>query len=295
MVWKMSKSVGLFSGTVVGLTLFSIQWLLGASLSRQEMGMGFYLVGLVMLMTSAVIFVWAWNMYGLLRLRYHLDRNGLSIDGAGFHRAVPMNEIQSIEQSWVHDASQLKGIRWPGYIKGRMQAGAKPLLVYSTSPISRQLLVVTESAIYGISPRDPKGFLVDFETRRALGMVRNTVEKVEFSGLAAWAIWRDRLFWLPVIFALAANLVLIGLIMDRYPYLPERLALHFNSLGQADRIDAKEGLLIIPGIGLLALGVNILVGVLCYRWERLGSYVLAWSALGLQTILWLAALGILNH
>jgi len=107
-------------------------------------------------------------------------------------------------------------------------------------------------------------------------------------------VWRDRWFWGIIVLAFAANAVLFGLVSRLYAYLPERMPLHFDALGQADRIAAKSGILVIPGIGMLTLAVNGLLSLLIYQRERLGAYLLAVIALAVQAISWLAAISILN-
>jgi len=85
------------------------------------------------------------------------------------------------------------------------------------------------------------------------------------------------------------------MISGRWETLPERIPLHFDAQGIVDRIDSKSGLLIVPTIGALTLVANTLLGVLLHRHERLGSFLLAFCALGIQCVLWMAALGILAH
>jgi len=92
--------------------------------------------------------------------------------------------------------------------------------------------------------------------------------------------------------ALAINLILFGFLAARLPNLDPQLPLHFNSLGQADRIRPKIELFALPVIGLLILGANLVLGLVFYRRERAGAYLLWGGAAAVQALFWLAATSI---
>ncbi len=72
-----------------------------------------------------------------------------------------------------------------------------------------------------------------------------------------------------------------------------QLPLHFSSLGQVDRIGGKIELFALPIIGLIILGTNLIAGLILYKWERAGAYLLWGSAAAVQILFWLATLGLL--
>jgi hypothetical protein len=72
-----------------------------------------------------------------------------------------------------------------------------------------------------------------------------------------------------------------------------QLPLHFNAEGMADRIGNKTELFALPIIGLLILGANLILGLILYRRERAGSYLLWGAAAAVQTLFWLATFSIL--
>jgi len=72
------------------------------------------------------------------------------------------------------------------------------------------------------------------------------------------------------------------------------LPLHFNSLGQVDRIGTKTELFALPIIGVIILGTNSLLGLLLYRREQAGAYLLWGAAAGAQALFWLATLSIVS-
>jgi len=207
---------------------------------------------------------------------------------------IPLDAIEHIVTGAGLTLKRFQGFDWPGFVKGRAQVdGLPPLHLLGTEPPERQLVLVTPQRAYGISPPVISDFVAALRARQALVILRPTHETTVQDSLATWPIWRDRLLWAIVALALVANLALFGLIFSRYEALPERISIHYNALGEADRISSKVWLLAVPSIGALALFINTLVGVALYARERIGSILLASASLTLQAVLWVAALGIL--
>jgi hypothetical protein len=297
MVWKPAKALGLATGLVILLTLLCINILLLQGMGRQDIGAGLYLTVLIFILSLAALGVWGYWYYDLVTLRYYLDRNALVIACGASRQVVPIDAIQRIlPGNEVEIIQGIRGLGWPGYVKGRSEAaGLGQLMIHSTEPVERQLIVVTDQQCYGISPRDPQRFLADYAMRRALGPISELDQELRCSPLVAWPVWRDWGFWSMCILAFVANIVLFGFIVNQYAALPDRMPLHYNVSGQADRIAAKAWLFVIPAIGALALGVNTVLGLVLHRRERLGAYLFAGMACGVQAILWVATLGILNR
>jgi hypothetical protein len=296
MVWKPNKTLGLIVGLVILLTIIGVDVFLVRSIVGRSLDLNLYFTSLLLVLSLPLAGLWIFWYLGLLTLHYHLDRNALSITCGTSRQIVPMGAIQRIVPgSEVRVARGFKGVGWPGYLHGTVQLeGLGMLLTSSTEPLEHQLVVVTNSWCYGISPRNTQQFLEDLAARRSLGPIREYAQAMETTAFAALRVWRDRWFWGIIVLAFAANAVLFGLVSRLYAYLPERMPLHFDALGQVDRIAAKSGILVIPGIGMLTLAVNGLLSLLIYQRERLGAYLLAVIALAVQAISWLAAISILN-
>lgn len=303
MVWKPAKAVGLIVGFVIVLTIIGIEAFVIQSMSGQRLGMDLYFTALLSALGIPLLVLWVYWYYELLALRYTLDRNALVITCGTSRRIVPLNTIQRIVRgSDISSSGEIiisqgfRGVGWPGYLKGHIHlADLGLLLVHSTEPLPRQLVVVTESVCYGISPKNPERFLEDYARRRALGPVQQLAQGREYASLVILPVWRDWLFWSAVILAIVANVALFGLIMNKYGALPERIPLHFDAQGEVDRIASKAWLLVVPGIGALTLGINALLGLLLHKYERLAAYLLTGTALSVQAVLYLAAIGILNR
>lgn len=70
--------------------------------------------------------------------------------------------------------------------------------------------------------------------------------------------------------------------------------MHFDSNGQPDRVDPVSALYALPLIGLIVLSINVLLGALIYRRERVASYLLILAANLVQVFLWAAIISILR-
>jgi uncharacterized membrane protein len=114
-------------------------------------------------------------------------------------------------------------------------------------------------------------------------------------GFLNWAIWQDRLGLGLLAFGLLAILALVGLLCFKFPALPWLVPLHFDVVGNPDRLAPRAEIFIIPLIGLLVLLLNGVLGALAYRRERVASYMLWGGSILVQVLVWTAAIGVLGH
>lgn len=294
MICRPAKCTGILAGLVIGATLLGVNLLILQGLLRQALGLGFYLTMLAFMGSVVLFVVWLHRFARLLALRYELDRNALAIYTGLATYIIPLNAVERVMTGAGWALRRFRGFEWPGCVQGRaLVDGLPPLHLLGTEPVERQLVVVTRQAAYGISPPAGSDFVSALRARQALGVIRPVEETIAQDSLATWPVWRDRALWAIVGLALIANLSLFGLILSRYQALPERISIHYNALGEVDRISQKAWLLAVPFIGALALVVNTLLGLVLHPRERVGSIMLGGATLVLQAVLWLAALGIL--
>lgn len=295
MVWKPPKALGLGVGLVIVFTIIGIDVFLLHSITRQSPGFNLLLIGLVFVASLPLLMFYLLWLNDLWQMRYYMDHNVLVISGGSYRYHVPLAQIQRMVPGTNLAISHgFRGIGWPGYLNGRMHLrGLGKLLVYSTEPLERQLIVVTDAVCLGISPEDSQAFLEDYLARRKQPPSRTARSGLEYTGVRAWPLWRDRGLALTLGATLLANLGLYALVMAAYGSLPDLIPFHFDALGRADRLAARDWLLLVPAIGTMALLANAALSVAIYRRERFGAYVLTSAALGIQVMVWLAAVGIL--
>ena len=296
MVWRPAKALGLLVGLVIVATIIGIDVLLVQGMLHSQIGIDLFFVGLMLFLSLPLLTLWLYWYHDLLTLAYKLDRNALVISCGTYRHVIPMGSIKRILRgSEVQVSREFRGIAWPGYLSGRMRLrGLGTLITLSTETLERQIIVVTGSVCYGISPKDPERFLEDYAVRASLGPIRETRQEVVYGRVMGAPVWRDRPYWAIALLALLANLALFGFILQRYPLLPDRIPLHFNAQSQVDRVAAKGWLLMVPAIGTLTWGCNVVVGSLLHLCERPGAYLFTSVALCVQVLLWLASLDILN-
>jgi hypothetical protein len=104
----------------------------------------------------------------------------------------------------------------------------------------------------------------------------------------------DRLVYVLLASGALLNLALFAYIGWHYRALPESLPLHFDILGQPDRLGVRSEIFKLPAIGLLLLVLDSLFGLAIQRWEKLGAYLLLGVTIVVQVLFWLAALNIMG-
>jgi hypothetical protein len=255
-----------------------------------------FLMGLLVLLSVPVLVVLAYQTLSCLSLRYHLDRNGLAIRWFGSEQIIPIRDIQQIVpgQGPGNKVVRRRGLRWPGHERGTGSVpGVGKTHFFASQPLEEQLLLITPGRAYAISPGDPSGFTAAFASRAVMGPNRLLTAEARNSRWLTWPFWTDQTGWILLGAALVINLGLFAYLAGSFPHLDSQLPLHFNRLGQADRIGTKMELFALPIIGSIILLTNLVLGLLLYRRERAGSYLLWGSSAAVQALFWLAAFSII--
>jgi hypothetical protein len=300
LTWRAKIWVGvplglLFIGLLVLLDAWLLDRLINYSISTQQINFLSFAMLLVVLLSMPLLILLVFQTASCLTLRYRLDRNGLVVRWLGSRQSIPIRDIQRIVSG--HQLGETivrrQGIRWPGHERGRgMVPGIGRTRFLATRPLRDQLLLVAPGEAYGISPDDRDGFLQAYEARRELGPNRLLEREIQHARLFSWPLWTDQTAWLLLGLAMAINLALFGYLAIRFPGLDLQLPLHFNNQGLVDRIGTRMELFTLPIIGLIILGTNSVLGLVLYRHERAGSYLLWGAAVAVQALFWLAIFSI---
>ena len=124
------------------------------------------------------------------------------------------------------------------------------------------------------------------------------IGKLRLTRIVARIIGSDRLVHALLALGLLLNLALFAYIGWRYRALPGSLPLHFDILGQPDRLGVRGEIFKLPAIGLLLLVLNSLFGLAIHRCQlerrELGAYLLLGVTPVVQVLFWLAALNIMS-
>jgi hypothetical protein len=301
LTWRAKLSVGglvslLLIGPILALDLWLFNLLISQSIRAEQINLLTFLMGLFIVLSVPLLCVLVYQMVSWLTLRYYLDRNGVVVRWAGKEQIIPIRQIERIVpgQQLGNTVVRRRGLRWPGHERGvGLVPGIGVTRFLATRPLSEQLLLVTPGQAFGISPAAPEEFLKAFEARRQLGPNRLLEQQVRRARLLTWPLWTDQTAWVLLGAAAVINLGLFGYLSIRFPGLDIQLPLHFNRLGEADRIGTKIELFALPIIGLIILGTNLALGLVLYRRERAGSYMLWGASAAVQALFWLAVFSIL--
>jgi hypothetical protein len=287
----------LFVGLVVCIDGWLLNRLIYLQIRPQQINLLSFFTGLLVLLSLPLLVTLVYQTLSCLTLRYHLDRNGLSIRWLGGRQVIPIRAIQRIVPGSQLGGPVVRrsGMRWHGHERGE---GAIPgigrTLFLASRPVSGQLLLITPGQAVAISPSDPSGFLEALSSRQELGPNR-LLEPESYRALwLTWTLWTDRTAGVLLGAAILINFGLFAYLCARFPGLDQQLPLHFSSQGLADRIGTKAELFALPIIGLIILATNLFVGLLLYRRERAGSYLLWGAAAAAQALFWLATLGMVR-
>lgn len=295
MNWKPAHSaggrVGLGLTIAAALASLGLLWLL----TTRPISASFFFLALAALIGVALVGVLGYWTCGFYTLRYRVDRNGLVITWGVLRQVIPVTNIERLAPGTELDPhTRIRGFTWPGYYVGvGHDPNLGPVLSYATRPREEQLLIITPTQVYAISPRDPAAFKLEYELRARLGPTVALTQGAILSRLARLPLWHDRPLWVLAGLTALSNVLLFGYVSWQHPYLPELLPLHFGIQGQVDRIGERTELFLLPIIGLIVLAINALWGFLIHLRERFGTYILLLAALVVQTLLWVATVNII--
>lgn len=261
--------------------------------------------GLLLLASLPVLAFIVSSLIGLARLAYILSREALIIRWGFSTITLPLSEIQDVLTTEdaapeVPSLLRLRGLYWPGRLVGPGRAETfGPAYFYATRRWPDQVLVIRGNQVYVLSPADPLAF------QAALTQAKAPVpadQGVVASGRPRWTgrlrriayeARRDRLAQALIGAGCALNLLLFGYLAWLYPRLPQAIPLHFDQNGVPDLYGTPAQAFILPGIGLVVLILNSLLGgALHALQERLPAYLLWSTTILVQVMLWAATFGL---
>ena len=297
MEWVTDKRAGTQTGVLFVLALIVLDFFFIGLLFSQPIGPLTFLM-VVLVLASIPLAGWiAYQLFGLARSGYDLDRTSLTIQWGAIRQIVPTESIQRILLGTELEGgvSKFRGSRWPGLMSGHGELPEAGLtLFYASSPLKNQLVIVTPALSYAISPVDAAGFIESIKARYELGPTQAVAQRTEHPAFFDWPLWRDRLAYGLVIAGAALWFALFGLVTFRYPDLPATLPMHYTINGLVDRTGSTSQAFILPLIGAVTVIGNTLLGGLFYRREQMAAYVLWGGMILVQILLWIGAVNLLR-
>ncbi|MGC8877729.1 MAG: DUF1648 domain-containing protein [Anaerolineae bacterium] len=246
---------------------------------------------LICLGVLGIVLYWTIATLGLC---YGLDRNGIRIWWGGSQWVIPIENIQAVipvkrlmgdwelrqlcrRRTWLGGWTRCKPLH-----DGRM------VVWRSNEALENSIAVLTAMRVYIISPEQPETFIQSWRERQPLGTTQNWREEEKPAHWLSSPLWNDRIVWGLMGGTLATSLALFGTMALAYPRLPEQLALHFDVLGQPDRVGQRSEILHLPVAALAMLVVDLSLGFAVYRRDRVAAYLIWAGGILLQMLTWSA-------
>ncbi len=238
-----------------------------------------------LLWISAAGLLWAlWRWVSLLSLRYHLDRNALTVHWVGGGWQIPLRDLEQWGpvdlprgiSLWPPGAWRQRGL-WLGAAEG-----------------SGIQLVTRQGRRIWVTPADPEAFLRELVVRKEMGPTRETAEARLGPAWLRVPYWRrrtNRLLWLGNLGAVWGMELWL---LSRGAALQGFLPLHFNALGEPDWIGPADRLLRLPAFAAALWVGNVLLGWVLDRESPRAATLLNGVGLGVSLLFWMAARWILE-
>lgn len=248
-------------------------------------------VGTLPLLAYVLYRTWA-----AFSLEYWIDRNAVTVHWASFHQVIPLQSVLRIVNGGLPSAAPIAWHKWPAPYIGQTRAlGLTNVQMLATRPLEECLLLDTGETVFALSPRHAEEFLDALQARYRLGPVATPALERRRS-----TVWQ-RLFgqdqFGPVLLAcgMVGTLLLFGLLMVRFPNLPDAMAFHYNSEGLPDVVREKNALFLLPAIGLMTWLINGLWGLwMAFRQQRTGAYMLWGGTLIVQICSYMALTSLMD-
>ena len=297
MTFRPSRSADGWYGVVFVLTLL----VLDSQIIKQVIGRaidGISFLALVWVLVSVLVIAYiGYRSLAAFTLEYRVDRDGVIVVWGSARQVIPMGQIIRIQRGTaLRPAHGAWPWHWPCPHRRRMIcSGLGVVNAYATRPLGEQVILVTASESYGLSPANEVGFLAALQERYALGAARSLQADLRRPPLWTWSLWRDWTALFLIVAGLLGVLVMFGGLSFRFPDLSSDLPLHFDVAGIPDRIAPKSGLFALPIIGLMAWVFNLASGVIMYRRKQSqGAYLLWGGAVVVQGIAGLALFNLMR-
>jgi len=287
---------GVLVGAGLLLLLLALDLWLVLRIAQRGPDLIAFLLGLVGLLTLPLLIALGYGLYGFVNLVYDVNRDRVLIRWIALEQVIPMGRIiRIVKPSQAPGLVRWRRVRWPGYVIGQGVIDEEiPLLSFATEPLSCQLLLITPSHGYLISPPNQEEFLRAFEARRRMGALRAMREEMHPAPVLAWPVWYDRMLWGLISAGVLANMALLAYLCWRYANLPPFLPMHFDPWRHPDRIGTRGELFRLPLIGFLYLAINSTLGAILSSRQRTATFLLLVGAIVVQSLLG-AALWALTH
>lgn len=252
-----------------------------------------------------------WRAWLCLSLVYWIDRNALTLSWGPIRQVIPIGDVRQVQHGQAVEAV-VRGLslapgpngqvdqpalaiarRWPAlarFVLYGPDLGVRrrlsDLRVYSVAsqPLPQQMLLHTDTRVYGISPADVDAFLAVLQQQNQLGPTHLVPHQRHWPRWMRFPLWQDRFLLLLLLAGFLGSLLLLGVAMSRFASLP-------FALPQWDNLDRRM-IFLFPIFGLGVWLINGAWGLLVYQRQRVAAGLLWSGALAAQAAALVALLSV---
>lgn len=257
----------------------------------------FVLIGL-MVLVGALAFLMSYGAWGLLTLTYQVDRNSIRIRCRRSAVVIPLNKVKRVIKSEQSMPDQHEWWRWPAsFMRTERRKDGRYLTMLATRPLHECILIDTGPILYALSPSSSEQFLSTLQENFRIGPIGVLQESdaTPYTFDLQLLLGVDLAARRILLAGFTGVLVLFLLLLVRYPFLPETMAVRFDPNGIPELVRDKSGLFLLPMIGLICWIINGLWGILmASRNQVTGAYLLWSGAVLVQVSLFFALLSLVR-
>ena len=255
-------------------------YLLWLALFQQTQGIFIlYLIASILVFLPFPFFLY--RLISLLRAKYTLSRDGVSIQWGLRTEDIPITEIEWIR---LPDDLAIKlplpRIIFPGAVVGTRKHRDLGIIEYIASDLNQLILIATKDRIFAISPRNIKAFEDDFHRSAEMGSITPIKKQSSQPQFIVASLMSDkavRAFLLSSAFLSLLLLVAVSFITPIRATVP----LGLEAVGIDREESSSERLILLPLLSLFIFFVDFGFGSYLFRKKgfRNAAYIVFASAL----------------
>jgi len=238
-----------------------------------------YLIASILVFLPFPFFLY--RLISLLRAKYTLSRDGVSIQWGLRTEDIPITEIE-----WVRLPGDLAiklplpRIIFPGAVLGTRKHRDLGIIEYIASDLNRLILIATKDQIFAISPRNINAFEDDFYRSAEMGSITPIEKQSSQPQFIVTSLMSDkavRAFLLSSMFLSLLLLVAVSFIIPTRATVP----LGLEAVGINREESSPERLILLPFLSLFIFFVDFGFGSFLYRKKgfRNAAYIVFASTL----------------
>lgn len=277
------------SGWLLLIDLLLLAWVV----KRPTDSLRFLLIVLVAL-SVPVLLHFFYRTWGAFTLEYWVDRNAVTVRFANVRQVIPLQAVRQIAQGGDALLERRQWHQWPAPFVRQLRHTTPPLTLFATQPLANCLLLDTGEAIFALSPAAADEFLDAVQDRYRLGASQPVVAEQVRLSIAERFLGPGRVGPVLLSFGLIGVLILFGLLMVRFPDLPNPLPVRYTRDGLPELVRDKDVLFRLPMIGLWTWVINGFWGMIMVWFRQpTGAYLLWGGTIVVHAFLLMALRGVL--